>query len=36
MINGAHVIVYSQNAEADRAFSRMYLIFNRLTLAEGG
>jgi catechol 2,3-dioxygenase-like lactoylglutathione lyase family enzyme len=35
MINGAHVIVYSKNAEADRAFIRDVLKFKYID-AHGG
>jgi catechol 2,3-dioxygenase-like lactoylglutathione lyase family enzyme len=35
MINGAHVIVYSRNAEADRAFVRDVLGFANVDAGEG-
>ncbi len=35
MINGAHVIVYSQNAEADRAFIRDVLGFPNVDAGDG-
>jgi predicted enzyme related to lactoylglutathione lyase len=35
MINGAHVIVYSQDAEADRAFIRDVLGFASVDAGEG-
>jgi hypothetical protein len=36
MINGCHVIIYSQNAEADRAFFRDVLSFPRSMPAGNG
>jgi catechol 2,3-dioxygenase-like lactoylglutathione lyase family enzyme len=35
MISGAHVIVYSQNAEADRAFFRDVLGFSSVDAGHG-
>lgn len=35
MISGAHVIVYSKNAEADRAFFRDILGFNSVDAGHG-
>lgn len=35
MISGAHVIVYSKNAEADRAFFRDTLGFNSVDAGHG-
>lgn len=35
MINGAHVIVYSTDAEADRAFFRDVLQLNHVDVGEG-
>ena len=35
MINGAHVVVYSQNAEADRAFLRDILGFPSVDAGHG-
>lgn len=35
MISGAHVIVYSKNAEADRAFFRDVLGFNSVDAGHG-
>lgn len=35
MINGAHSIIYSTNAEADRAFFRDVLGFPHLDVGEG-
>ncbi|WP_327248252.1 VOC family protein [Streptomyces sp. NBC_01320] len=35
MINGAHVIIYSQDAEADRAFFRDVLGFSHIDAGEG-
>jgi catechol 2,3-dioxygenase-like lactoylglutathione lyase family enzyme len=36
MISGAHVIVYSKNAEADRAFFRDVLGFKSVNGAMAG
>jgi len=36
MISGAHVIVYSKNDEADRAFFRDVLGFKSVDAATGG
>jgi hypothetical protein len=36
MINGAHVIVYSEEVEADRAISTRSSTFLRWMLATGG
>ncbi len=35
MISGAHVIIYSKNAEADRAFSRNVLGFKSVDAGHG-
>lgn len=35
MINGAHVIVYSKNAEADKAFFRNVLQFPHVDVGHG-
>ncbi|MET8330315.1 VOC family protein [Streptomyces sp. NPDC005181] len=35
MINGAHVIIYSQDAEADRAFFREVLGYPHVDAGEG-
>jgi catechol 2,3-dioxygenase-like lactoylglutathione lyase family enzyme len=35
MITGAHVIVYTKNAEADRAFFRDVLGFNSIDAGQG-
>ena len=35
MINGAHVILYSRDAEADRAFIRDVLAFDHLDVGHG-
>jgi len=35
MISGAHVVVYSKNAEADRAFFRDVLGFNSVDAGHG-
>ena len=35
MINGAHIIVYSKNAEADKAFLRDVLKFNYVDVNRG-
>ena len=35
MINGAHVVVYSRNAEADRAFLREVLGFQSVDAGQG-
>jgi catechol 2,3-dioxygenase-like lactoylglutathione lyase family enzyme len=35
MISGAHVIIYSKNAEADRAFFRDILGFNSVDAGHG-
>ena len=35
MINGAHVIIYSTNAEADRAFLRDVLKLPHVDVGEG-
>ncbi len=35
MINGAHFLIYSKNAEADRAFIRDALGFRSVDLGEG-
>ena len=35
MINGAHVIVYSKNAEADKAFFRNVLQFGHVDAGHG-
>ena len=35
MINGAHVIVYSKDAEADRAFLRDALGFSHIDVGQG-
>jgi hypothetical protein len=36
MINGAHVIVYSKDAESDRAFFRTFSSFPRWMRGMGG
>ena len=35
MINGAHVVIYSENAEADRAFFRDVLGFASVDAGHG-
>jgi catechol 2,3-dioxygenase-like lactoylglutathione lyase family enzyme len=35
MISGAHVVIYSKNAEADRAFFREVLGFNSVDAGHG-
>ncbi|MBV9744401.1 MAG: extradiol dioxygenase, partial [Acidobacteriia bacterium] len=35
MINGAHVVIYSENAEADRAFFRDVLGFHSVDAGHG-
>ena len=35
MINGAHVVIYSRNAEADRAFFRDVLHFSSVDAGHG-
>jgi catechol 2,3-dioxygenase-like lactoylglutathione lyase family enzyme len=35
MINGAHVIIYSKDAEADRAFIKKVLKFNYVDVHDG-
>ncbi len=35
MINGAHVVIYSKNAEADRAFLRDVLDFPHVDVGHG-
>jgi len=35
MINGAHVVIYSKNAEADRAFFQDVLRFNYVDVNHG-
>lgn len=35
MINGAHIVIYSQDAEADRAFFRDTLGFNSVDAGHG-
>jgi catechol 2,3-dioxygenase-like lactoylglutathione lyase family enzyme len=35
MINGGHVVIYSRNAEADRAFFRDVLKFSYVDVHEG-
>lgn len=35
MINGAHIIVYSRDAEADRAFLRDVLAFDHVDVGHG-
>ena len=35
MINGAHVVIYSKNAEADRAFFRDVLQFSSVDAGHG-
>jgi catechol 2,3-dioxygenase-like lactoylglutathione lyase family enzyme len=35
MISGAHVVIYSKNAEADRAFFRDVLKFNSVDAGQG-
>lgn len=35
MINGAHVIIYSKNAEADRAFFKDILHLNNVDVGDG-
>src|SRR6201990_3487621 len=35
MISGAHIVVYSKNAEADRAFFRDILGFNAVDAGHG-
>jgi catechol 2,3-dioxygenase-like lactoylglutathione lyase family enzyme len=35
MINGAHVVIYSKNAEADRAFLRDVLGFRHVDVGHG-
>jgi hypothetical protein len=36
MINGAHIIVYSKDAEADKAFLRDILEFGHVDVGHGG
>ena len=35
MLNGAHIVVYSRNAEADRAFFKKILRFRSVDAGEG-